>query len=152
MDNHNTNSVLAGVPFLDICTDEQLQLLAFASEPRDFKAGDELMAQNEVADGAFVLVRGSVAIGEAGAPTSKSFGVSGPNAMLGELALMLSRPQRKTITAVTDLQTVFIPRAAFLKLLRQYPDLAERAAERIQGELSGFLDSLESFRGYSRDQ
>ena len=45
-----------------------------------------------------------------------------------------------------QVETLFVPRAAFMKLAQQYPDLAARAADRIRRELSGYLGAIESLK------
>lgn len=151
MELDDLTSVFAKVPFFEICELEQQRLLAFASEPRKFRAGDIVFSQGGVSDGAYVITRGSVAITDDSQRGNKPFGISGPNVLVGELALVLDRPRRKTVTAVTDLETVFVPRAAFNKLLRQFPELAERARERLQSELSDYLGALDRFRHHAGD-
>ena len=48
------------------------------------------------------------------------------------------------------METLFVPRTAFLKLATQYPDLAARAADRIRSELAGYLGAIEEARGRFR--
>jgi CRP-like cAMP-binding protein len=62
------------------------------------------------------------------------------------MALILDKPRPVTFTAVTDCDMLFVPRAAFLKLIRQDPDLAQRAAERIQAGLGTYLGALQPLR------
>jgi CRP-like cAMP-binding protein len=47
---------------------------------------------------------------------------------------------------VTDCELLFVPRAAFLKLVRQYPELAQKAAQRIERELNGYLNALDPLK------
>ena len=49
------------------------------------------------------------------------------------------------IVAVTPLhivETLIVPRQAFLKLANQSPELARRAADRIRRDLTGFVSAV----------
>ncbi len=146
MELDDVTSILANAAFFDICEPEQQRLLAFASEQRQSRAGEVISTQGDPADGAYIIMRGSVAISDDVQRALKSYGVSGPNVMIGELALVLDRPRRKTATAVTNVEALFVPRMAFVKLMRQFPDMAERAAARIENELGAYLGALDKFR------
>ena len=152
MELDDSTSILAGTAFFEICDAEQQRLLAFASERRKYRAGDIVYAQGDPADGAYVLVRGSVAITDDKQGPNKGYGASGPKVLIGEMALLLDRPRRKSVTAVTDLDTLFVPRLAFVKLMRQFPDMAERAAAHIEDELSSYLGVLDRFRARPQKQ
>ena len=62
------------------------------------------------------------------------------------MALILGKPRPVTITAVTDSRALFVPRSAFLKLVQQSPDLAQRAVARVERELGNYLGALEPVR------
>lgn len=146
MELDDYTSILARIAFFEICTSEQQRLLAFASEQRQFRTGDVLYAEGAAADGSYILVRGAVDIYDDQQSRAKSYRVSGPDSMIGELALVLDRPRRKTVVAASTVDTLFVPRMAFVKLMRQYPEMAERAAERIGNELDSYLGMLDPFR------
>jgi iron complex outermembrane receptor protein len=67
--------------------------------------------------------------------------------VLGAVSLVVARPRPVTIKAVDQVETLFVPRAAFMKLANQTPELAARAAERIRRELTGYLTAVEQVRG-----
>lgn len=146
MELDDFTSIISKAAFFEICGDEQHRLLAFSSERRTYKAGDIIFAHGDAADGAYIVTRGSVAISDNQNHAKKTYGVSGPNAMIGELSLVLDRPRRKTATAVTNVDSLFVPRLAFMKLMRQYPEMAALAAARIEDELGSFLGALDRFR------
>ena len=151
MELDDITSVFANVPFFEICDGEQQRLLAFASEMRKFRAGDIVFSQGGPGDGAYIITKGSIAITDDNQRSQKPYGISGPTVLVGELALLLDRPRRKTVTAVTDLDTLFVPRSAFTKLLRQFPEMAERAKLRIEAELGDYLGALDKFRAGIRN-
>ena len=62
------------------------------------------------------------------------------------MGLFLARPRRSTLRASTTVELLYVPRAAFIKLMQQFPDLAELAARRIEEEMASFLGAMEPFR------
>ncbi|WDR01784.1 cyclic nucleotide-binding domain-containing protein [Devosia algicola] len=133
--------VLASADFFDICDDEQKRLLAFSSEQRLFAPDDVIYRAGEVPLGAHVLISGTLKIQPEG--KAKPSAISAPGSVVSTIALILSKSRPISITAVVECETLFVPRASFLKLCRQSPDLAERAADRIQSDLSAYLGALE---------
>jgi len=146
MELDDFTSALAEADFFRICDDEQRRLLAFASERQSFSAGDTIWKKGDASEGAYVLVRGEVLAGDSEGGAYKPQRISEHGAVLGEMGLFLTRPRRATLRAATTVELIFVPRAAFTKLLRQFPILAERAAMRIEEEMSSFLGAMESFR------
>ncbi len=146
MELDDFSTALERADFFRICDDEQRRLLAFASERRSFSAGDTICKRGDMSTGAFVLLKGEVAVGDKDADAVGQKKVAEGGAVLGEMGLFLTRPNRTTMRAVTDTDLLFVPRSAFSKLMRQYPELAQKAAQRIEEEMVSFLDALEQFR------
>ena len=122
---------LAQAEFFDICDEEQRRMLAFAGD---------------VPLGAFILIEGTLKAKPEGPGAGKPYAISEPGSVVSAMALILSKPRPVTITAVTDSQTLFVPRTAFLKLVQQSPDLAQRAVARVERELGNYLGALEPAR------
>ncbi|MEO5805343.1 cyclic nucleotide-binding domain-containing protein [Devosia sp.] len=142
-------AVLSYAEFFTICDDEQKRLLAFSSERRRFDPDDIIYKAGDPPLGAHVLIAGTLKV-KPNDKASKSAAISEPGSVVSAISLILSKPRPITITAVIDCETLFVPRAAFLKLCQQSPDLAERAAARIQTELETYLGALEPVRGKMR--
>ena len=102
--------------------------------------------------GAHVLASGTLKVKPDGqGALAKPYAISQPGSIVSAMALILPKPRPVTVTAVIDCETLFVPRQAFLKLLEQSPDLAQRAVDRIQNDLSGYLGALEPMRAKMRD-
>ena len=132
---------LAQAEFFDICDDEQRRMLAFAGDQRHFDPDAVLYKAGDVPQGAFVLMSGTLKAQPQGAGTPTT--VSAPGSVVSAMALILAKPRPVTITAVTDTQTLFVPRTAFLKLIQQSPDFAHRAIERVQQDIGNYLGALQ---------
>lgn len=137
-------AVLSYADFFAICDDEQKRLLAFSSERQIFAPDEVVYQAGDEPQGAYVLISGTLKISpEArGKPTA----VSNRGSVISAIALVLAKPRPLTVSAVVECETLFVPRAAFMKLCQQSPDLAVRAAEQIEQDLRAYLNALEPIR------
>ncbi len=142
---------LAQAEFFDICDDEQRRMLAFAGDIRHFDPDAVLYKAGDMPLGAFVLVEGTLKARPEGPGAGKPYAISEPGSVVSAMALILAKPRPVTITAVTDSQTLFVPRTAFLKLVQQSPELAQRAVARVERELGNYLGALEPVRRKMKD-
>lgn len=141
----DATTILGRADFFEVCDAEQRRLLAFASERKKWRAGSVIYEAGEVPEGAHVLVTGTVATYQQG-DDSNPFVISNQGAVLGAMSLVVAKPRPVTVKAVDNVETLFVPRSAFMKLCNQAPDLAQRAADRIRRELTGYLSAVEGVR------
>ena len=139
-------TILGRADFFEICDAEQRRLLAFASERKKFRPGTVIYAAGDTPEGAHVLISGTVSSTPEGGENNP-FLIHEPGALLGAMALVIAKPRPVTIKAIDTVETLFVPRTAFMKLLNQSPGLAQRAADRIRRDLSGYLGAIEGTRG-----
>jgi CRP-like cAMP-binding protein len=139
-------TILGRADFFDVCNAEQRRLLAFASERKRFRPGAVIYASGDTPEGAHVLVSGTVATTHDGGETNP-FLIHQAGAVLGAMGLVVAKPRPVTLKAVDGVETLFVPRSAFMKLANQYPDLAARAADRVRRELVTYLGAIENMRG-----
>jgi CRP-like cAMP-binding protein len=144
-------TILARADFFEICDAEQRRLLAFASERKRFRPGEVVYKSGEVPDGAHVLVTGNVTMVADGDGPVVPRVVGHQGAILGAMALVVAKPRPVTVRAIDVVETLFVPRKAFLKLATQFPDLAERAAERIRRDLVDYVGAVRSVAGIKGD-
>lgn len=138
--------VLARADFFDICDDEQLRMLGFAGDRQYFQADAVIYKAGEVPQGAYVLIEGTIRARHEGAEAGKPYALSEPGSVISPTSLILDKPRPVTFTAITDCEMLFVPRSAFLKLVRQNPELAARAAKRIEQDLGRYMHALEPLR------
>ena len=141
----DATTILGRADFFEVCDAEQRRLLAFASERKKYRPGTVVYQAGEVPEGAHVLVTGTVASYQEGDETNP-FVITTQGAVLGAMSLVVAKPRPVTIKAVDNVETLFVPRTAFLELANQAPDLARRAADRIRGELMGYLSAVEQVK------
>jgi CRP-like cAMP-binding protein len=138
-------TILSHADFFEVCNAEQRRLLAFASERKKYRPGSVIYQAGDVPEGAHVLVSGTVQTTHQGAEDDP-FIVHQQGAVLGAMALVVAKPRPVTVKAIDAVETLFVPRTAFMKLAQQYPDLAARLADRIRRDLSGYLGAIETLR------
>lgn len=138
--------VLSRADFFDICDDEERRMLGFAGDRQRFAADEVIYRAGDTPLGAFVLVQGTVQARQEGDEAGEPYALSEPGSVISPTALIIDKPRPVTFTAITATELLFVPRSAFLKLARQDPDLARRAAERIQQDLGRYMHALEPLR------
>ena len=141
----DATTILGRADFFSVCDAEQRRLLAFASERKKWRPNAVIYEAGDVPEGAHVLVTGTVATYQQG-DESNPFVISSQGALLGAMSLVVAKPRPVTVKAVDNVETLFVPRSAFMKLANQAPDLARRAAERIRAELVGYLGAIEQVK------
>lgn len=136
--------ILRKADFFDICSPEQLRMLGFASDMRVVLSGDSLFRQGDVVDGAYVLISGELVSKSSeedeGVPIDES------GTVLAELALIAEHPRRTTVKAKTDVEILFVPRSAFMKLIQQFPGLGSQMQVRIKENLRAFINPIADIR------
>lgn len=126
-------------------------MLGFASDRQHVDADDIVYKAGDVPKGAYVLISGTLKVKNEGPEAGKPYALSEPGSVISPTALILEKPRTVTITAVTDCELLFVPRPAFLKLLRNYPDLAQKAVQRVERELNSYLHALDPLRRKMKD-
>jgi CRP-like cAMP-binding protein len=138
-------TILSRADFFEVCDADQRRLLAFASERKKYRPGAVIYKAGDVPEGAHVLVSGTVATTRAGGEDDP-FLVHTEGAVISAVALIVARARPVTVKAVDAVETLFVPRTAFMKLAQQYPDLAARAADHIRRDLAGYLGAIETMK------
>lgn len=141
-------AIIGTADFFRICTDEQRRLLAFAGERRRHEAGAYLYRAGDAADGAHVLVAGQLrSCSDGDEAEDTCYVIETPGDLIGETGLIVSRPRRASVKALTEAETLFVPRAAFTKLLQQYPDMARRVEARMREALGAYIAPIAGLGG-----
>lgn len=138
-------TIIAQADFFEVCDGEQRRLLAFASERKRYRPGTVIYQGGEVPEGAHILISGTVSTTREGREENPYLSHD-PGVVFGATALVVPRPRAVTMKAVDTVETLFIPRNAFLKLLHQYPELVGRVADRIRGDLTGYIDAVKTLQ------
>ena len=103
-------ALLRGIPIFSPLGPAALERLAGALEPTEARAGEEVITQGEEGDRFYVIEEGEVEVFEDGRFARRQ----GPGEHFGEIALLRDIPRTATVTAVTQLRALALPRKEFL--------------------------------------
>ena len=102
-------------------TQEQSTLLASQCTLRTYEQGEQIFAQNQKGEEAFIILEGDVEICM-GDPSSR-VGSIGSGECLGEISLLADTPHSATASAQTIVETAVLNHQAITELTRLRPDI-----------------------------
>jgi CRP-like cAMP-binding protein len=110
--------VLGSLPLFARLGQRQLRKLAGLAQFKHFSDGDFVVRVEEPGDAFYVIVGGKAKV------VGKRSRLLGIGDYFGEMALLDGEPRSATIVAANELQTMRLPRRAFLQLLEREPKIA----------------------------
>ncbi len=100
------------------------KLLCFGSERLTYDPGQALVKVGEPADAAYVIIEGTVEVSVDSPKGPLVISQSGPNELIGEIAIFGDVPRTATVTATTRVEALKISKELFINIIRQNPDAA----------------------------
>jgi CRP-like cAMP-binding protein len=133
---------LARVSLFRALETDAVRLIAFGAETRILRAGDTLFRSGDKSDAGFILLSGSIALDEKndGSPPAH---IVRPDSLIGEVALLVETERRATAIAREPSTVLKISRELFHRVLREYPQSAQRLRAAMANELRSFVQELE---------
>ena len=117
-------ALLAGIP------PAQLAGALEKMTARRFPAGTAIVREGESGDSLYLVTAGKVEVETRDEDGERVvLGTLGPGDFFGEVSLLTARPRTATVTALTELETLELTRAALVSLRAAYPDLERALAE-----------------------
>ncbi len=135
--------ILAGVGLFESFTQDQLRLLAFGAENLQLAAREELFAEGDVADCAYVVSAGRIGLFRDKGGERVAIGRVGPGALIGEYALISESLRLTSALALTETELIRLNRKPFRRILEEYPDLAVALHKRVAAEFQALVSSIE---------
>ena len=136
---------LARNPTFAAIEPEALRLIAFSAETRILRAGDVLFRRDEISNDGFVVLAGSIAM-DASADGAAAARIVRPPGLIGDAAL-LTQTRRPASAIAREPSTVLrISRQLFHRVLREFPDSAERLRQSLRARLLQFTEELGAMR------
>jgi CRP-like cAMP-binding protein len=136
-------NTLALNPMLGVLEPEALRIIAFTAKTRQLEAGDILFQQDEPADGGYVVLSGSVALGQEGGGPAR---LAGPSALIGENALLVEMARRATAIACEPTRVLELPRSLFRRVLTEHPESAARLHQALTQDFAALGAQIERAR------
>lgn len=132
---------LARNPTLRDLEPEALRLIAFSAETRILRAGDILFRRDDVSDGGYVVLSGSIAL-EADGPAT----IARAPMLLGDAALITETRRPATALAREPSSVLKISRSLFHRVLTEFPDSAVRLRRTLATRLDALGQDLDRVR------
>jgi CRP-like cAMP-binding protein len=134
-------AVLTRAPLFGLLEIDAIRLIAFAAETRPLKAGDVLFRKGERADGAYVVLRGSIALDnkDDGSPAVY---VAEAGALIGQTALFLRGNRPATAVAREKTMVMRISPTLMRRVLEEYPEAAGILHEAMVRDLVGLSGAI----------
>lgn len=136
MDLLQEAELLRKVPMFARLEPSRLKLLAFTSQNLSFGNGEELFRAGEPSDCAYVIMEGEVEVmadTEAGEVVAVTLS---KNELFGEMGVLSNAPRSASIRAKGDVKALRITDEAFLKLLRDNPEVALDVLRQLSDKLA----------------
>ena len=129
--------LLRKIPLFSTVEPGKLKLLAFSSDRKNYKDGQDLFKQGQAGDAAYVIVEGTadviVETDDAGEVVVANLS---SNEFIGEISILCDVPRTATVRASGKLQTLVIKKEHFLGLVQQIPDLGIEVMRELAARLS----------------
>jgi CRP/FNR family cyclic AMP-dependent transcriptional regulator len=134
--------LLRRVPFFAEIEPAKLKLLAFMSERVAFDPGKRLFRQGDPGDAAYLIIDGhaDVIVETPGGPVILA--TLGPNEIVGEMAILCNVPRTATICAKDRLVTLRISKEPFMRMVREFPNMAVSIMQELAYRLESTNNQL----------
>ena len=123
--------LLGGITLFEGFPAEQLRLLAFGSRRLFLRGGEVLFQEGDASDGGYVIVKGQLDLTVMAGNREKVLSSQLAGSLVGEVALVTSNRRVTNAIARTNCELIFMPRELFLRMLREYPELAASMHQRL---------------------
>ncbi|MCB1416725.1 MAG: cyclic nucleotide-binding domain-containing protein [Nitratireductor sp.] len=123
--------LLGGITLFDGFPAEQLRLLAFGSRRLFLRGGEVLFQEGDASDGGYVIVKGQLDLTVMAGNREKILSSQLAGSLVGEVTLVTSNRRVTNAIARTNCELIFMPRELFLRMLREYPELAASMHRRL---------------------
>jgi CRP-like cAMP-binding protein len=136
--------ILSGVRLFTGFTQDQLRLLAFGAEAMTLPAGRKLYREDDDADSAYIVVRGTIRLFRENEGEPVDVGMAEAGSTLGEMALIADARRLTSAEAAVDTEVLRINRSMFRRILEEYPETAEALRDRIIEDLQALIRKIEA--------
>lgn len=116
--------LLRAIPVLANMPANKLKLLAFASDRVSYQSGDVLFEQGDEADAAYIVIRGSADVLVSSTDGTSKVASLGPNAFIGDMAILSDMPRTATVRASENLDVLRIRKDHMIDMMKESPTLA----------------------------
>lgn len=137
--------ILKNIPLFDGLTDLQLNDLAMIITDQNFRKGTTIFAEGDEGVGFYILISGQVKIYKLSMEGKEQIlHIFGPGEPFAEAAVFTGRSFPAYADAMQESRTFFIPRKAFVALIKENPALAMNMLGALSLRLKKFAGMIEA--------
>ena len=102
----------------------KLKLMAFAAERMQFRKGEEMFHQGDIADAAYIILEGraDIVVDTPGGPLKVADAKR--DAFVGEIGILCDVPRTATVIATENLTTLKITKDLFFRMVSDFPTIS----------------------------
>lgn len=152
MSLENEVEALRKVPLFRGIDAAKLRLLAFISDRARFTPGEHLCEQGEEGDSAYIILEGAADVVVATDRGKRTVATVGAHDIVGEIAILCDVPRTATLVATTELEALIVSKENFLKLLKEFPEMALEVMRVLAQRLEKTTRDLAVMRAQFSDQ
>jgi CRP-like cAMP-binding protein len=108
----------------------------------EYQSGHELFHQGDYGDAAYIVLEGKADILVDSANGAVTVVTLGKENIIGEIAILCDVPRTATVVAQGDLQTLRVPKAEFLHLVTQLPQVGIELMRALASKLDHATQAL----------
>lgn len=127
--------LLRRIPMFGELSEEDLDWIAGAADHEDLAPGELLAVEGDPGDAMFAIVKGELDVVKRAGNAEVPIARLGPGEIVGEMAVLESRPRNASVRAVTEVCVVRIARDVVLELVRTRPTATMSIIRTVTGRL-----------------
>jgi CRP-like cAMP-binding protein len=131
------------IPTLHLLGKDALRILAISVETIRLGRGDILFEEGQPAEGAFVVVNGSVVLQQAGDTAGDDAITARRGSLIGETAMIVETVRPSTAIALESSILFRIPRVVFIRILEGEPQAATALRRLIAARVGRIVADLD---------
>jgi CRP-like cAMP-binding protein len=135
-------AVLRRIPFFGGFSDEQMKLLAFGGQHKRYVHGDTLFKSGDNTEGGIIILSGTVALYHGDDVDKPADETLGADTLIGQRALFAKTLRPSTAVAKGPVETLFLSRELFRRMLGEYPELANELHRRLVYEIGDMINTM----------
>ncbi|MGO9178836.1 MAG: sensor histidine kinase [Candidatus Limnocylindrales bacterium] len=112
---------LRRIPLLEGLSDEDIEWVASFAVPQDLPIGGLLTTEGEPGDALYLVISGDLEVLKRSGSGDVPIARLGPGEIVGEMAVLESRPRTASVRAISPVRVLCIPGPTLLELLRTRP-------------------------------
>ncbi|CAM1637509.1 MULTISPECIES: Crp/Fnr family transcriptional regulator [Bartonella] len=135
-------ALLEKFDFFSKMTTEQLRLLIFGAERKEFATGEIIFTEGQPAESAYVVLSGTVNLYRQNSQPNQPIDIINKNALLNELALITKVNRPFTAIAQSNTKTLKINRIVFLKLISEFPEITQHIYDYVSERMRELASNI----------